>query len=91
MAYLFLDFKEKPFCDFLKAKKLSPTILHFVQHSIAMVTDEVSTEEVLRNIFLKFKLHLFLQMSDITNLRCKCPRQWLMRKELLCCHCTYIF
>ncbi|XP_041359846.1 rab proteins geranylgeranyltransferase component A-like [Gigantopelta aegis] len=44
------DFKEKPFCEFLKAKKLTPNIHHFVQHSIAMVTDEVSTEEGMKKM-----------------------------------------
>ncbi|XP_069109524.1 rab proteins geranylgeranyltransferase component A 2-like [Argopecten irradians] len=39
------DFADKPFKDFLKSQKLTKNICHFVQHSIAMVTDTVSTTE----------------------------------------------
>ena len=40
------DFKEKPYREYLQSQKLSSNIQHFVQHSIAMVTDETSTLEV---------------------------------------------
>ena len=45
---LFSDFAEKPFVDFLKSKKLSANLQHFIQHSIAMVTDNTTTEEVIK-------------------------------------------
>ncbi|KAJ8298316.1 hypothetical protein KUTeg_024847 [Tegillarca granosa] len=38
-------FKDKPFIEYLIHKKLTKNIKHFIQHSIAMVTDTVSTEE----------------------------------------------
>ncbi|XP_033743343.1 rab proteins geranylgeranyltransferase component A 2-like [Pecten maximus] len=39
------DFADKPFKDFLKSQKLTKNICHFVQHSIAMVTDTMTTTE----------------------------------------------
>ncbi|XP_060078795.1 rab proteins geranylgeranyltransferase component A 2-like [Ylistrum balloti] len=39
------DFADKPFKDFLKSQKLTENICHFVQHSIAMVTDTMTTTE----------------------------------------------
>ncbi|XP_005092402.1 rab proteins geranylgeranyltransferase component A 2 [Aplysia californica] len=48
-------FADKPFVEFLKSKKLSGNVQHFIQHAIAMVTDTVSTEEALKKTqkFLK--------------------------------------
>ncbi|XP_060596354.1 rab proteins geranylgeranyltransferase component A-like [Ruditapes philippinarum] len=39
------DFLEKPFSDFLSHKKLTPTIKHYIQHSIAMATESMTTKE----------------------------------------------
>ncbi|CAG5122964.1 unnamed protein product, partial [Candidula unifasciata] len=49
------EYKGKPFVDFLKSKRLTPNIQHFVQHAIAMVTDSATTEEGLKatQIFLR--------------------------------------
>lgn len=43
---VFTEHKGKPFVDFLKSKRLPPNICHFVQHAIAMVTDNATAEEV---------------------------------------------
>ncbi|XP_059163146.1 rab proteins geranylgeranyltransferase component A 1-like [Physella acuta] len=48
------DFVGKPFVQFMKSKKLTENIQKFIQHSIAMVTDEASTEQGLK------KAHKFL-------------------------------
>ncbi|XP_071479847.1 rab proteins geranylgeranyltransferase component A 2-like [Diadema antillarum] len=42
------DFIDKPFVDFLKSRKLTTTLQHFVIHSIAMVTAETPTQEALK-------------------------------------------
>ncbi|KAH9510030.1 hypothetical protein Btru_044867 [Bulinus truncatus] len=42
------DFLDKPFVEFLKSKKLTPNIQHYIQHAIAMVTDSGLTQEGLR-------------------------------------------
>ncbi|GFN80731.1 Rab proteins geranylgeranyltransferase component a 1 [Plakobranchus ocellatus] len=39
------DHKNGTFKDFLKSKKLTPNLQHFVQHAIAMVDDSCSTED----------------------------------------------
>jgi len=41
-----LGFHDKTFVEFLKAKKLTETIRHYVQHAIAMVTNTATTLEV---------------------------------------------
>jgi len=41
-----LGYEDKPFVEFLKSKKLTDTVCHYVQHAIAMVTDDASTIEV---------------------------------------------
>ncbi|PIK34741.1 putative rab proteins geranylgeranyltransferase component A 2 isoform X2 [Apostichopus japonicus] len=48
-------FKDKPFSEFLQKRKLTPTLQHFVIHSIAMVTASTPTEEALQamQFFLK--------------------------------------
>ncbi|BFZ14526.1 hypothetical protein BsWGS_17565 [Bradybaena similaris] len=49
------EYKGKPFVEFLKSKRLTANIQHFVQHAIAMVTDSATTEEGLKatQIFLR--------------------------------------
>ena len=42
-----LGYEDKPFVEFLKSKKLTDTVRHYVQHAIAMVTDDASTIEVM--------------------------------------------
>ncbi|XP_077983640.1 rab proteins geranylgeranyltransferase component A 2-like isoform X2 [Glandiceps talaboti] len=42
------EFEDRPFVDFLKTRKLTPNLQHFVQHSIAMVTDQTPTLEGLK-------------------------------------------
>ncbi|KAJ8266048.1 hypothetical protein GJAV_G00125300 [Gymnothorax javanicus] len=44
----YLDFSERPFCEFLQTKKLTENLQHFVLHSIAMVTPGARTGEGLR-------------------------------------------
>ncbi|CAM9304201.1 unnamed protein product [Lampetra planeri] len=44
-AHEYADFRDKPFGSFLAARQLTPNLRHFVVHSIAMTTEEVSTEE----------------------------------------------
>ncbi|XP_021352296.1 rab proteins geranylgeranyltransferase component A 2-like isoform X1 [Mizuhopecten yessoensis] len=39
------DFADKPFKEFLKSQKLTNNICHYVQHSIAMATDTMTTME----------------------------------------------
>ncbi|KAL4235013.1 hypothetical protein ACF0H5_006651 [Mactra antiquata] len=39
------DYMDKPFLEFLSSKKLTPTIRHYIQHSIAMATDSMTTSE----------------------------------------------
>ncbi|XP_052815903.1 rab proteins geranylgeranyltransferase component A 2-like isoform X2 [Mya arenaria] len=39
------DILEKPFTEFLTSRKLTPTIKHYVQHSIAMATDSMTTRQ----------------------------------------------
>ena len=41
-----LGYEDKPFVEFLKSKKLTDTIRHYVQHAIAMVTDSATTIQV---------------------------------------------
>jgi len=43
---LMLGYEDKPFVEFLKSRKLTDTVRHYVQHAIAMVTDDASTVEV---------------------------------------------
>lgn len=40
------DILEKPFTDFLKSRKLTATVQHYIQHSIAMATDSMTTKQV---------------------------------------------
>ena len=47
LIYCYSGFSQKPFTEYLKHKKLSSNVCHFVQHSIAMVTDTATTEEVI--------------------------------------------
>jgi len=42
-----LGYEDKPFVEFLKSKKLTDTVRHYVQRAIAMVADDASTVEVL--------------------------------------------
>ncbi|XP_070554457.1 rab proteins geranylgeranyltransferase component A 2-like [Ptychodera flava] len=42
------EFEDKPFVEFLKTRKLTANLQHFVQHSIAMVTDQTPTLEGLK-------------------------------------------
>ncbi|XP_067279326.1 rab proteins geranylgeranyltransferase component A 1 isoform X2 [Pseudorasbora parva] len=42
------DYSEKPFSEFLKNKKLTENLQHFVLHSIAMVTQQTLTEDGLK-------------------------------------------
>uniref|UniRef100_A0A8C1MZ25 Rab proteins geranylgeranyltransferase component A n=1 Tax=Cyprinus carpio TaxID=7962 RepID=A0A8C1MZ25_CYPCA len=42
------DYTEKPFREFLKNKKLTENLQHFILHSIAMVTQHTLTEEGLK-------------------------------------------
>ncbi|KAK3099926.1 hypothetical protein FSP39_011899 [Pinctada imbricata] len=42
------DFADKPYLEYLEHKKLSGNVRHFVQHSIAMVTDKATTAEGLQ-------------------------------------------
>ena len=44
---LCVDFRDKPFVEFLASKKMSPKIQYFILHSIAMATDCTPTEQVL--------------------------------------------
>ncbi|XP_043913688.1 rab proteins geranylgeranyltransferase component A 1 [Protopterus annectens] len=44
----YLDFKDGKFSEFLKTKKLTASLHHFIQHSIAMVSDAASTIEGLK-------------------------------------------
>ena len=46
LHFTLTDTLEKPFTDFLKERKLTPTIQHYVQHSIAMATDSMTTKQV---------------------------------------------
>ncbi|XP_038055645.1 rab proteins geranylgeranyltransferase component A 2-like [Patiria miniata] len=46
----FEEFRDRPFEEFLKARKLTPTLQHFVMHSIAMVTASTPTEEALKSM-----------------------------------------
>ena len=43
---LLSGYEDEPFVEFLKSKKLTDTVRHYVQHAIAMVTDDASTIEV---------------------------------------------
>ena len=43
---IFTDFENKTFKEFLDSRKLSKTIKHFVQYSIAMTTKSTPTLEV---------------------------------------------
>lgn len=45
---LIVDYTEKPFREFLKNKKLTENLQHFILHSIAMVTQHTLTEEGLK-------------------------------------------
>ncbi|XP_033632018.1 rab proteins geranylgeranyltransferase component A 2-like [Asterias rubens] len=49
------EYRERPFEEFLKSRKLTPTLQHFVMHSIAMVNANTPTEEALKatQIFLR--------------------------------------
>ncbi|XP_013065929.2 rab proteins geranylgeranyltransferase component A 2-like [Biomphalaria glabrata] len=38
------NYLDKPFIEFLKSKKLTPNIQHYIQHAIAMVTDSELTQ-----------------------------------------------
>jgi len=40
------DFEDKSFAEFLKSKRLTDTVRHYVQRAIAMVPDTASTLEV---------------------------------------------
>uniref|UniRef100_A0ABM0MH96 Rab proteins geranylgeranyltransferase component A 1-like n=1 Tax=Saccoglossus kowalevskii TaxID=10224 RepID=A0ABM0MH96_SACKO len=42
------EYLDKPFVEFLRTRKLTPNLQHFVQHSIAMVTDQTPTVEGLK-------------------------------------------
>ncbi|XP_072518858.1 rab proteins geranylgeranyltransferase component A 1 [Salminus brasiliensis] len=44
----FQDFTQKPFWDYLKTKNLTENLQHFVLHSIAMVNQEILTEDGLK-------------------------------------------
>ncbi|XP_053402003.1 rab proteins geranylgeranyltransferase component A 2-like isoform X2 [Mercenaria mercenaria] len=44
------EFLEKPFTDFLAYKKLTPTIKYYIQHSIAMATESMTTKEGLEKM-----------------------------------------
>ena len=45
-SQLLAGFEDKTFVEFLKSKKVTANILHYIQHSIAMVTDNATTLEV---------------------------------------------
>jgi hypothetical protein len=49
-GFIFSAFIERPFKDYLESKKLTKNIKHFVQHSIAMATNQTLTAEV-RNMY----------------------------------------
>ncbi|XP_030856376.1 rab proteins geranylgeranyltransferase component A 2 isoform X1 [Strongylocentrotus purpuratus] len=42
------DYMDKPFADFLQSRKLSPTLQHFVIHSIAMTSANTPTHKALQ-------------------------------------------
>ncbi len=46
LQFRLVDFENKTFQQYLVSKKLTKTVCHFVQHSIAMVPDTSSTLEV---------------------------------------------
>jgi RAB protein geranylgeranyltransferase component A len=37
--FCFVGFENKPFSEYLKSKKLTPNLLHYVLYAIAMATD----------------------------------------------------
>lgn len=45
--FALLGYEDKTFVEFLKSKKLTDTVRHYVQHAIAMVTDDAGTTEVM--------------------------------------------
>jgi len=51
-----LGYEDKPFVEFLKSQKLTDTVRHYVQHAIAMVTDDASTTEVVTDSSLAVRL-----------------------------------
>ncbi|XP_078403343.1 rab proteins geranylgeranyltransferase component A 1 [Cetorhinus maximus] len=44
----YIDFKDSGFSDYLKTKKLTANLQHFILHSIAMVSESASTTEGLK-------------------------------------------
>ncbi|XP_078544594.1 rab proteins geranylgeranyltransferase component A 1 isoform X1 [Lissotriton helveticus] len=56
------DFMDHTFSDFLKAKKLSPNLQHFILHSIAMVSTTAST-----GVGLKATQHFLLSLGRYGN------------------------
>jgi RAB protein geranylgeranyltransferase component A len=45
----YAGYESRPFVEFLKSKNLTDTVRHYVQHAIAMVTDQATTIEGLQS------------------------------------------
>jgi hypothetical protein len=63
-------FEDKPFAEFLKSKKLTDTVRHYVQRAIAMVPDTANTLEVTVSIwYLYLPATLLLEKKEtVVNL-----------------------
>lgn len=85
-----LGYEDKPFVEFLKSKKLTESVRHYVQHAIAMVTDDASTIEVL--LLAVYPLVCFISYDVLTYAlllpvaRRPQPLHFTLSISVLCCH-----
>ena len=63
---MYVAFKGKTFGEFLTAQGLTPLLIRYVLHSIAMLSSEVPTEEVCRSIYCT---HIKLVVDRVWRLR----------------------
>jgi len=52
LSLMFEGYEDRPYVEFLKSKNLSPNVLHYILHAIAMVTEATPTTEVSKLISL---------------------------------------
>ena len=47
---MFVGYEDRPYIEFLKSKNLSPNVLHYILHAIAMVSEATPTIEVRKTV-----------------------------------------